>query len=93
MTPEEVQGIGEVIQAGVEAAFNQILADTSSWQARHRAATGPSIERAIRAAVDCAVQECLVNPFPRKGSPRAVMRNARPLIRAAVLKELKGLVG
>jgi len=85
--------MGEVIQAGVESAFSQILADTSSWQARHRAAAGPSIERAIRAAVECAVQECIVSPFPRKGSPRAVLRNARPLIRAAVQKELKGLVG
>ena len=93
MTPEEVEGIGEVIQAGVEAAFKQVLEDTSCWQVRHRVAAGPAIDRAVRESIDCAVQECIVSPFPRNGSPRAILRNARPLIQAAIQKELRELVG
>ncbi len=91
MTDQEVEAIAEAVQAGIEAAFNQVLANPAAWKARNRVAMGPTVERAVRAGIDCAVQECVVSPFPRKGSPRAVLRNARPLIRAAVAKELKAL--
>ncbi len=93
MTEQEVEAIGEAIQAGIEAAFNQVLASPAAWKPRNRVAMAPAVERAVRAGIESAVQECLVNPFPRKGSPRAVIRNARPLIRAAVAKELKALKG
>jgi len=93
MTPEEVEAIGETIQAGIEAAFNQVLTKPSAWQVKNRVAMGPAVENAIRAGIESAVQECIVSPFPRKGAPRAVIRNARPLVRAAVTKELKVLVG
>jgi hypothetical protein len=91
MTDQEIEAITEAIQAGIEAAIKQVLANPSAWQPRNRVAMGPTVERAVRAGIESAVQECLVNPFPRKGSPRAMLRNARPLIRAAVTRELKAL--
>ena len=92
MTREEVAKIAEVIQVALEVAFTRVLDDPGVWTGPKRAEATQPIERAIRRGIDTAVSQCLVNPFPRHGSPRAIMSNAKPLMRSAVDKELKSLI-
>lgn len=92
MTREEVAKIAETIQVALEVAFARVLDDPSFWTGPNRAQAASSIERAIRKGIEIGVSQCLVNPFPRNGSPRAIMSNARPLLRSTVDKELKSLI-
>ncbi len=93
MTPAEVEAIEQAIQNGVEATFMHLLSAASIQRSRERLAVAEAIERAFRAGLEEAVENCLVNPFPRRGAPRAVLGNARPRIRSAIEEELDDLRG
>jgi len=93
MVPEEIRAIEEVLEVGLETAFLRILNDPRHWGGRQRAEAAEAIEAAIRAGIEAGVRECLLNPFPRRGTPQAILNNAKPAISAAVKGGLKKLAG
>jgi len=92
MTREEVAAITETVQVALETAFIRMLDKPAVWTSPKRAEASRAIERAIRRGIEIGIEQCLVKPFPRRGSPRAILSNAKPLIRSAVEKELKTLI-
>ncbi len=92
MKQREVEVLGGAIQAGIERALERLLDDSPEWRRTLRTVDTEIIGRGVRAGLEVALDKVLLHPFPRRGQPRAIINNARPLMRSAIEKELLKLL-
>jgi hypothetical protein len=92
MKQEEIEVLEGAIMSGIERVFEKLLADSPDWRKKMRGVDTDIVARAVAGGFDTALDKILLNPFPRRGQPRAVMNNARPLIRNVVEQELVKLL-
>lgn len=92
MRQQEIEVLEGALMSGIERIFERLLDDSPVWRRRLRGAETEIVQQAVGAGVAVALDKILMNPFPRRGQPRAIMNNARPLIRNAVEQELLKLL-
>ncbi len=92
MRQREIEILEGALMAGIERTFERLLDDSPEWRRRLRGADSEIVQDAVAKGFAVALDKILLNPFPRRGQPRAIMNNARPLIRNAVEQELLKLL-
>lgn len=92
MKQQEIEVLEGALMSGIERIFERLLDDSPEWRRRLRGADTEIVQEAASAGFAVALDKILMNPFPRRGQPRAIMNNARPLIRNAIEQELLKLL-
>lgn len=92
MKQEEIEVLEGAILSGIEVVFEKLHADSPEWRRKMRSVDTDVVIQATAAGFATALDKILLNPFPRRGQPRAIMNHARPLIRSVLEQELLKLL-
>ncbi len=92
MRQEEIEVLEGAILSGIEKVFDKLVMDSPDWRKKFHGDDHEVMKQAMSAGFETAIDKILLHPFPRRGQPRAIMNNARPLIRSVIEQELLKLL-